>query len=131
VIGIEEHVSRAVGQLLGRSSGPLHFRLIFQPILATFLAVRAGMRDARRGDPPFLWTLLTQKSERRRLFRSGWKDIGKVFIMALVLDTIYQLIVIRGFYLLQTLIVAVAVALVPYIVFRGLTTRASRRAERK
>ena len=44
---IAESLTRGVEQLLGRASGPLHFRLILQPIVATALAIRAGLRCPR------------------------------------------------------------------------------------
>ena len=123
-----EHLNRAVEQLLGRASGPLHFRLLIQPIVATLLAIRAGRRDAREGKPAFFWTLLTHPEARRSLVQSGWRDIGKLFVVALVLDTIYQAIVLHGFYVLQALIVAITVAVIPYTLLRGLVTRLARRA---
>jgi threonine dehydrogenase-like Zn-dependent dehydrogenase len=43
-----------------------------------------------KGRPMVLWALLKDATERRRLFRSGLKDFGKVFIVACVLDTTYQ-----------------------------------------
>ena len=46
--------------------------------------------------------------------------------MAIVLDTAYQLMVLRAFYVVQALIVAVACAIVPYVLFRGPTTRLAR-----
>jgi hypothetical protein len=119
-------LSRGVEQLLGRASGPLHFRLFMMPAVVTILAVRAGLRDAREGRPAFLWAILTNPTERRRLFRSMLKDIGRVFIMALVLDTTYQLIALEAFYPVQLLIVAVACAIVPYVVIRGPITRITR-----
>jgi hypothetical protein len=131
VDAITESLSRAVQQLLGRSSGPLHFRLVIQPIVATILAIRAGMRDARAGRPAFFWTFLTDPTERKRLAASGWKDIGKIFIVALVLDTVYQLIALRGFYVVQALIVAIAVALVPYVLLRGPASRIARSVLKK
>ena len=39
--------------------------------------------------------MLTEPTERRRLFRSGTKDVGKIFVVAVVLDTAYQLFVLR------------------------------------
>jgi Flp pilus assembly protein TadB len=129
--GISEMLNRAVEELLGRSSGPLHFRLILQPIIASTIAIKAGLRDARSGQPPFLWTFLKDANERRRLIQSGWKDIGKVFIIASIIDAIYQLFVLHALHPLQTLIVAVAVAVVPYVVLRGLTTRLARRTSPK
>src|SRR4051794_19394067 len=69
----------------------MSFRLILQPAVAILLALRAGMRDAREGRPPFLWAVLSDQSRRRELMRHGWKDVGNVFLIALVLDSIYQL----------------------------------------
>lgn len=123
---ISEILNRAVEQLLGRTSGPLHARLLIQPIVATILAIRAGMRDAREGKPAFFWTILTSPEEREILRRSGWKDIGKLFIVAIVLDTIYQVIALHWFYPMQTFIVAVVVAVIPYTLLRGLATRVAR-----
>ncbi|MCU0725772.1 MAG: hypothetical protein MUE73_08295 [Planctomycetes bacterium] len=121
-----EAASRGVSQLLGRASGPLHLRLFIMPSVVTFLAIRAGLRDARAGSPAFLWALLARPTERRRLFRSLLKDIGRVFIMAIVLDTTYQIVFLRWFYPVQVLIVAVACAIVPYVVIRGPVTRLAR-----
>ena len=125
--GITEVLQRTVEQLLGRSSGRLHLRLILQPIIASTIAVKAGLKDARQGQPPFLWALFTRAAERKRLMRSGWKDIGKVFIIALLMDTAYQLFEFHAFYPLQTFIVAMGVAVVPYVVVRGVVTRLARR----
>jgi len=52
-----------------RFSGPMNFRLLLQPLVAAVLAVRAGMQDARDGRPPYLWTLLTDPSQRKDLLR--------------------------------------------------------------
>ncbi len=123
---ISEILNRAIEQLLGRASGPLHLRLVIQPIMATVLALRAGLRDAREGKPAFFWTFLTSAEERQILHRSGWKDIGKLCIIAAVLDTIYQLVVFREFLVVQTLIVVVVVAVIPYTLLRGAVTRLAR-----
>jgi len=116
-------ISRSVEQLLGRASGPLHFRLFIMPIVVTILAVRAHLRDVREGDPIYLGAFLTSPTERRRLLRSGLKDFGRVFIIACVLDTTYQILVLKAFYPVQMLIVAVACAIVPYFLIRGPVTR--------
>jgi hypothetical protein len=127
---IREMIARGVEDLLGRASGPLHFRLVMMPTVVTFLAVRAGLRDARARRPAFLWTFLTDRAERRQLFRSAVKDIGRVFVFALVLDTTYQLMVLRSVYVVQLLIVAVACAVVPYVLIRGPVTRVANRMYR-
>ena len=126
-----EIVERGWSQLLGRASGPLHFRLLIQPIVSTGLAVRAGLRDAREGRPAFLWTLLTSADERAYLARSGWKDVGKLLIVATLLDTVYQIVFLNGFFPVQTVLVVFVVALLPYLAFRGLVTRAARLLARR
>lgn len=119
---ILEILNRGVEQLLGRASGPLHLRLVIMPTVVTILAIRAGLRDAREGQSSFLWGMITEPAQRRRRLAAARKDITRIFIVAIVLDTAYQLMVLRAFYVVQTLIVAVACAIVPYILFRGSTT---------
>lgn len=126
-----EALSRSMEQLLGRAGGPLHFRLFVMPIVVTILAIRAHLKDVREGKPVFMWAFLTDPTERRRLFRSGLKDFGKVFVVAGVLDTTYQLLVFRTFYPLQMVIVAVACAIVPYFLIRGPVTRIALLLHRK
>lgn len=115
--------SRGFEQVVGRLSGPLNFRLFIMPTVVSVLAIRAGLRDAREGRPSFLAVMIRQPAERPRLVRAALKDIGKIFVVAVVLDTTYQLVVLRWFYPVQLLFVAVASAIVPYILVRAPTTR--------
>ena len=48
--------------------------------------------------------------------------MGKVFVLAVLLDTGYQIFVL-AFYSGQAIIVAVACAIVPYVLVRGPVTR--------
>ena len=120
---IQDFLGRNLEEILGRASGPLRFRLLMMPIVVTVLAIRAHLRDVREGHPLYLGAFLTSRTERRRLLRSGLRDFGKVFVVACVLDAIYQVLVLRGFYPGEMLIVAVVCALVPYFVIRGPVTR--------
>jgi len=126
-----ETLNRGTQQLLGRISGPLHLRFVMMPTVVTVIAIRAGLKDASEDQPTFLWALLTKGVERPRLLRSALKHIGRILIVALVLDTIYQLIVFKTFYPAQALIVAVTCAVVPYVLFRGLAARLGRLLRRK
>lgn len=119
-------LSRGFEQLLGRFDGPLHFRLFVMPTVVTILALRADRKDAREGRAAFLGAFITDPVERRRLFRGALKDIGRVFVVAIVLDSAYQLLVFDAFYPGQVLIVAVACAVVPYVLVRGPITRIAR-----
>jgi len=116
---ILETLSRGFEQLIARADGPLHFRLVVMPTVVTILAILAHRKDVREGHPIFLGAFLTSPTDRRRLFRSGLKDFGRVFIIACVLDTTYQLLFLPGFYPGQVLIVAVVCAVVPYFLVRG------------
>ena len=89
------------------------------PGVVTLLAIRAGLRDAREGRPPFLWALLFRPPERARLVRSAVHDVGRVLVVALVVDTAYQLVFLRAFHPLQALVVAALCALLPYVAVRG------------
>jgi hypothetical protein len=120
---MEEMLSRGWHELLARDSGPLHIRLILQPLVATILAIRAGRRDAQERWAVFFWTFVRDPAKRHFLIREAWEDVGKLFLVAIILDVIYQTIVLRWFYPVQTLIVAILLALVPYLIVRGLTNR--------
>ncbi|MGC1648403.1 MAG: hypothetical protein WA741_21505, partial [Candidatus Sulfotelmatobacter sp.] len=85
-------------QLLARVSGPMKFRLVLQPCMAAFFAIRAGLADAKAGKSPYFWGLLSDHGQRVEMLKDGWKSIGRVFILALVLDAVYQIIVIHFVY---------------------------------
>ena len=127
---IQDSFARIWDMLIGRIDGPLTFRLIFQPTVAAILASRAGLKDAREGRAPYLWSVFTNPAHRRDLLREGWKDIGKVFIIAVVLDVIYALIVHRWIFPGQALLVGIVLAIVPYLLIRGPVTRIMRRLSR-
>ena len=114
-------------QLIARVTGPMKFRLVLQPAMATFFAVRAGLADAKAGKPPYFWGLLWAHGQRAAMIKHGWKNVGRVFILAIVLDVVYQIIVLRFVYPGETLIVAFVLAVVPYLIVRGPVTRFARR----
>ena len=123
---MDDIVSRVWENLAARPTGPMSIRLVVQPIVAGLLAIRSGLKDAREGRPAFLWAAVTNPDYRPELLRQGWKDVGKVFVLAIVLDAIYQLIVHRGVYVGGLLIVATTLAIVPYCLIRGPVTRIGR-----
>jgi hypothetical protein len=116
--------------LLGRGHGPFAFRLILQPLMATLIAIRAGVRDARTGRPAFGWAVIANPRERRELLRQGWHELTRVFILAVLVDLIYELIVFHRFYPGQSIIVAAVLALLPYPLIRGLVNRVACRWHR-
>lgn len=121
-----DELARAVEQLLARANTTMAIRLVIQPITAIVLALRAGLIDARTNKPAFLQEFLFHPESRMHLIASMWKDIGRLFLLAFAIDVVYQFIILKNLYLLQALIVAVALAVVPYIIFRGPITRIAR-----
>ena len=124
---MDEILRRVWENLIGRPTGPINFRLLIQPCLAIFFAVRSGLKDAREGRPAFFWGVFFKPGHRDELLNQGWKDVGKVFITSMLLDAIYQLIVHRGVYVLEMLITAAALAIIPYLLIRGPVNRIARR----
>jgi hypothetical protein len=68
-VGMHDILNRFWGNLLGRASGLMNFRLVFQPLVAGVLAIRAGLRDARAGRTVALWTAITNPARRHELLR--------------------------------------------------------------
>lgn len=117
-------------RLLSRPAGPFGLRFVLQPLMAILLAIRAGRRDAREGKPPYLWTVCTDRRAREELLGNGWKDIGRVFLLAIVLDMIVQAVMFRWIYPVEALIVGVILAILPYVFVRGPVTRLCSRENR-
>ncbi len=115
LLGIWEEVA-------GRRSGPMHFRFVVQPIIAAVIAIGTGWRAARAGRPTFFVAFVRGDAEERwRLFRRGCKDIGMLYLSSFVFDIVYQFIALEGVRPGESLVVAVLLALVPYLTVRSLT----------
>ena len=124
---IQEILTRFWDQLIAQPSGPLSFRLILQPVMATILAILDGLKDARTGRPPFLRTILSDPSQRGAYLREGLKRVSRVIVFAFVMDEIYQFMVLRTFYLGEALVTVFVLAVLPYLVIRGPVDRIMRR----
>lgn len=122
---------RGLMNITDRVGGPMTFRIILQPLMATILAFRAGLKDAQTGRPPYFWTILTDPSQRGKLIREGWKSVARVFFLAIIMDVIYQLIVLGWVYPLELILIAVLLAVVPYLLIRGPVNRLVRRLRGK
>jgi hypothetical protein len=128
---MKDLLARVWMNLGDRVGGPMTFRIILQPLMASVLALRAGLKDAREDRPPYFWTVLTDPTQRADLLREGWKSIARVFLLAVIMDVIYQWIVLRWIYPGEMVIVAVLLAVVPYLLIRGPVNRIAQRWRRK
>jgi hypothetical protein len=120
---MDDIVARAIHNLFDRVDGPMAIRLLIQPIMATIFALRDGLRDARQNHAPYAWSLFLEPEHRGHRLRDGWRSIRTVFFAALAVDVVYQLVQLRWVYLGEALIIAQIVALVPYVLIRGLANR--------
>ena len=122
---IGKYIADSWDMLIGRSGGPFALRFIMQPVMATILGIRAGRKDARHNKPPYFWSIFKAGGmyDRRAILRDGWGDVWKAFAVAIGLDVIYEIIAFRWVYPIQALIIATVLALLPYLIFRGISNR--------
>jgi len=105
--------------LLDRPGGPMTFRFILQPIMATIAALYDGIKDARTGRSPYLWTILTNSAKRGGRLREGLVSTARVILLGLCMDLIYQFIEFDTFHPAEAVIIALLLAFVPYLLLRG------------
>jgi hypothetical protein len=123
---MENILQRFVENIFGRLDGPMHFRFIVQPLMAVMFAVIDGVKDAKEGRSAYFWSIIFHPAHRGERLKSGWKHVGKIFIIAIILDVIYQLKVFHKIYPGEILIVALVLAIVPYLLLRGPVNRLMR-----
>jgi hypothetical protein len=112
--------------LTGRPGGSMSFRFILQPIMATIAAVYDGINDARLGRSPYFWTLLHDAERRGKRLSEGLASTARIILLGLGMDTIYQLKELGTFYPGEAVIIALALAFVPYLLMRGPVERIAR-----
>jgi hypothetical protein len=112
-----------IQDLFARLDGPLHFRFVVQPLVAITFAVIDGVKDAKAGKSAYFWALLSTSGSRKEIAKEGWKSVGRIFILAIILDVIYQMEVHGTIFAGQLLFVAFVLAIVPYLLVRGPVNR--------
>ena len=123
---MEEFFLRVWNDLEARVTGPLSLRLFLQPTMATIFASRDGVKDAKNNRRPYFYALFTDAKQRGWLLSEGWHAVAKVFVLAIILDALFQLIVFKWIYPGEILLVAFLLALNPYLLVRGLVNRIAR-----
>ncbi len=116
-------VGRLWHDLVDRPDGPMAFRFIPQPGMATVAAIRDGRKDARANRTPYLATVLGSRQERMARLREGVNATARVFLLGIVMDRIYQALVLKRFYPNEAVVIALLLAFVPYVLIRGPVVR--------
>ena len=65
------------------------------------------------------WALFGSAEHRRELLKDGWKHFGKIFILAIILDLVYQLKVQQPVNVAGVIVAALVLAVLPYVALRG------------
>jgi hypothetical protein len=112
--------------ILARPGGPMTFRFVLQPAMAATAALRDGVEDARLGRAPHLWAILTGVESRRRRLWEGIVSTSRILILGVLIDGVYQWLVLKTFYPAQAAVIAVLLAFVPYTLLRGPIRRVAR-----
>lgn len=114
--GFSTEVRQRVWQnLLDRPTGPMTFRFILQPAMAAIAALHDGVKDAKLGRSPYIWTLLVNPAERSGRPREGLIATARIIFLGLCMDVIYQAIVLKTFYPGEAVIAALTFAFLPYL----------------
>ncbi|HEY8279982.1 MAG TPA: hypothetical protein VIH99_10175 [Bdellovibrionota bacterium] len=115
---LNDIILRGWENFLARTSGPMHFRFLLQPAVACMLAIRAGLADAAAGRTPFLRSLGNPLTRHAQLV-GALRELGTILIVATILDSAYQILVLRGIHLLELLFTVTVLAVLPYVLVRG------------
>jgi hypothetical protein len=108
--------------MLARFSGAGRLRFILQPMVATFIGMRDGIRDSRVGCPPFLLALVSSRERRTHLLRSALASVRDLVAVAIILDVISQFLIFEEVH---------PGAAVPYSITRALANPISRSRNQK
>lgn len=123
---LQDTLTRFWNDLLARPSGPFAFRFLLQPTMAAIAAIRAGIVDARTGRSPYFLALWTEPAERAQRLGEALSATGRIFLLGLAMDGIYQFVVLKKFYPLEALVISLVLAVVPYFLIRGPAARVVR-----
>ncbi|WP_395337452.1 hypothetical protein WBP06_22960 [Novosphingobium sp. BL-8H] len=104
--------------IFARFGGPMTFRFFLQPAMALAAAVPAGIRDAKEGRVGFIWATLVNPKMRTGRLREALDATARILLLGLIMDLIYQVRVFDRFFPVEALVMAIALALIPYLIFR-------------
>jgi hypothetical protein len=117
-----EVMERLWHDLIQRPDAPMRFRFILQPVMAAIVAIRDGLKDVQAGRKPYFWKALGVTR-----LREGLNATARIILLGIVMDAMYQIIVLRRFYPGEAVIIALVLAFVPYLLIRGPAARMARR----
>jgi len=109
-----------------RLTGPGRFRFVLQPSVAILLGIRSGRTDARAGRPAYLYGIVFNKTMRRELVRTSFDSVVNLLLMGILLDSIFQWVILGASYPGPALVMGPVLIAAPYSVARALSNRLAR-----
>ena len=124
IYGFSAEVHRRLWHdIFERPGGPMSFRFVLQPVMAAIAAFHDGARDAGQGRAPYLKRLVSESGDRSDLFSEAVLSTSRIILLGLAMDGIYQYTVLKTFYPGEMVVIALALAFVPYLLLRGPSSR--------
>ncbi len=112
--------------ILKRLTGPGRFRFVLQPLTAMVLGILGGLGDVRAGRPPYLYALILHRDQRRELMKSGLETVLNLLLMGILMDAIFQWVILGTSHPGAALMVGPVLVVGPYAVARALSNRLAR-----
>lgn len=120
---MDEILGRVFSDLVARTTGPMWFRLILQPLVAIGFGVHAGLKNARAGSQQAAPHHALDKAYRATMLRQALHDVSKVALIGFVLDLVFQWLALRAVYPLEAVLVVIMIVVLPYQIVRTLVAR--------
>jgi hypothetical protein len=114
-----------------RLTGPGRFRFILQPLMAIILGIFSGRADARAGRPPYIYGVLFHRNHRSDLIRTAFSTIANLLLMGILLDAVFQWMILGVAHPGPALIMGPVLIITPYVVARALSNRLTRQAKKE
>ena len=102
-------------------TGPGNLRFVLQPLIAILLAIRDGRNDAKSGTPAFLAEMVSGSGPRGATLKVSIKATLMPFSVAVILDSILQIIIFDVWRLQWALVVGLFLVGIPYVVVRSIS----------
>jgi hypothetical protein len=117
------NLQRIWRNLADRPGAVLSFRFILQPCVAAVVAVNHGVKDARKGHSPFFRAILREPEERVARLYEGLNATARILVLGIAVDIVYQLVEFERFYPVESVLIALLLAFIPYCLIRGVAAR--------
>jgi len=105
--------------IIARLAGPMSLRLVIQPLMASLLGARDGIVDAKAGEPPFIFGLITDCDDRKAKLGSLFKSLSKAIIIAVVLEVMAQYLLFGQVHAIGVILYVFVFMIVPYSLVRA------------